>query len=65
MEKIGSHLLDFFIAVCAVYGGVGIYKTGWLFHYGQPVPKSAGLLLVAVGVGIIIYKGYHYITKMA
>jgi len=63
MKKIGSHFLDFFIAFCAVYGGIGIYKTGWLYHYRQPVPRSAGLLLASIGIGIVIYKGYRFILR--
>ena len=56
MNITGRDFVDLFIAFGAIYVGFDIHKTGWSYFYSQPVPKSIGLIFIAIGIVIIFYK---------
>ena len=63
MKAICRNLADLFIALGAIYIGGNIYQTGWSFLYNQPVPRFVGLCFIAIGFGVILYKGLKFFNK--
>jgi hypothetical protein len=59
---MGSRISEIIMGILACYVGYfTIYKKGWDFVHDQPVPKFAGLILVAFGAIVIAFSSYKMI----
>ena len=40
-----------------------MFRTGWDFHYGQPVPRFVGLIVIFIGLGVFVYEVWILLKK--